>query len=115
MDMNRFLQHRLTNTVLEGLPGRRYEGRVSAVVPERVFNRFKLTSQETVPQITFEDGWLWIPNIGARRGLTAAWGADTDEWIGRRMAVYLCIVARTDKPTGRQVERWEKRVEVLPD
>ena len=111
--MTPYLQRSLTNTVLKELEGLSYEGCVVQVVPQRVFNKFKYTKDEIVPVISFEDGYQWIPNVGARRVLTAAWGANTDDWIGRRMRVYLQPSTRIEKVSGRGVEKLEKQVEVL--
>ena len=113
--MTAFLKRSLTNAVLQALPGLRYEGRIVGVVPQRVFNKWKLTKEEIVPVIGFHDGWEWIPNLGARRELTNAWGPDTDLWVGRRMAVYLRSVTRTQQHSGRLVEKPEKCVELLAD
>jgi len=113
--MSPFLHHSLTNTVLLTREGWRYEGRILRVEAHRVFNQWKFTKEEIVPVISFDDGWQWIPNIGARRVLTEAWGSETDGWIGRRMAIYLHPVARTELVSGRLVERLEKRVEPLAD
>ena len=114
MDMNDYIPKWLTNTELEAMPDHRYEGRVLRVEPGRVFNSYKLT-KEDVPVLVFEDGWSWIPNIGARKALTKAWGGPTDDWIGRRMAIYLKSVTRMGKASGRLEERFEKQVEVLDD
>jgi hypothetical protein len=126
MDMRPHVHRLLTNPLLETLPNRRYEGRVRSVVEETVVNRFKYTKDPTPdnpdrlvrlrtvePLITFEDGVQWVPNERARKILVAGWGCETDRWIGRHMAVYLIIVARTDKASGRQVEHFEKTVELL--
>jgi hypothetical protein len=45
--------------------------------------------------------------------LTEAWGADTDRWIGRRMASYLKPFARPEKVSDRLEEKLEKFVEPL--
>lgn len=111
--MNAFLHKKLTNKDLEARAGQRYEGRVLRVEPQKVFNQWKFTREEIVPVIAFEDGLEWIPNIGARRTLIEAWGADTDRWTGRRMAIFLKPVARTEKVSGRAVERLEKQAEPL--
>jgi hypothetical protein len=115
MDMTHFLHRSLTNTELMQRVDRRYEGRIVQVCADKVFNKFKLTKEEVVPVIQFDDGWDWIPNRGARRALVAAWGAETDGWIGRRLRVQLVTVARTEKISGRLVERFEKEVEPLAD
>jgi hypothetical protein len=115
MDMTRYLHRKLTNDELKTRDGWRYEGRILRVEEQRVFNKYKFTKEEIVPMISFEDGWEWIPNIGARNALTEALGADTDRWIGRRLRVYLKAVTRTEKISGRAKEQWEKQVEVLDD
>lgn len=114
MDMTPYLQRSLTNADLMTRQGLSYEGCVARVVPQQVFNRWKFTKDEIVPVISFEDGYHWIPNISARRTLTAAWGANTDDWVGRRMRIYLKSVVRTEAVSGRAVEKLEKHVEALP-
>ena len=115
MDMREFLHRKLTNSELQAREDMRYEGRIVRVEPHRVFNKFKFTTKEIVPVIFFEDGWEWIPNLSARRALIEAWGSETDDWIGRCMAICLRAVTRTEKESGRAVERMEKHVEPLPD
>jgi hypothetical protein len=115
MDMTPYLQRSLTNAELMAREGLRYEGRIVGVVPQQVFNQWKFTKDEVVPVISFADGYHWIPNVGARRALTEAWGADTDLWIGRWLRIYLKAVARTEKTSGRAVEKLEKHVTVLDE
>lgn len=115
MDMTRYLHQQLTNEELKTRESWRYEGRIVRVEEQRVFNKYKFTKDEIVPVISFEDGWYWIPNVGARRTLTGAWGADSDRWIGRRLGIYLKAVTRTEKTSGRAKEQLEKQVEVLDD
>lgn len=114
MDMTPYLQRSLTNDELKARDGC-YEGRIARVVEQQVFNRWKYTKDEIVPVISFSDGYQWIPNVGARRKLTEAWGADTDAWIGRRLRIYLKLVTRTEKTSGRAREQPEKQVELLDD
>lgn len=115
MEMARFLRRSLTNGALERLEDRRYVGRIQRVVEQEVFNRFKFTKEERVPVIEFEDGWNWIPNRRAIRDLMAAFGSNSDSWVGRRIAVYLKPCARTETGSGRGVEKLEKFVEPLND
>ena len=122
MDMTKYLRRHLTNTdLLEH--GGVYEGTIVAVEEQEVRNKWRYARdpetgktaprREDVPVILFEDGWTWIPNITARRVLFEAWGADTDEWIGRRMRVWLETKMRKERTTGRDMEQYEKRVSVL--
>jgi hypothetical protein len=92
-----------------------YEGSIVRVVPQQVFNRWKFTKDEIVPVISFADGYQWIPNVGARRKLSEAWGWDTDLWLGRRLRIYLKTVVRTEKTSGRGIEKLEKDIEALDD
>jgi hypothetical protein len=111
--MTRFLRRRLlTNGLLESFPDRRYEGQIASVVTEEVLNRWTLRKTEA-PVIAFTDGNAWIPNDGARRMLIDVWGAETNNWIGHWLAIFLVTSTRTDKASGRLVERLEKRVEPL--
>lgn len=113
MDMTPYLHRQLTNTELMTRDGYRYEGQILRVAPQRVFNKFKFTKEDIVPVINFEDGWDWIPNLGARRIMTATWGADTDRWVGHRLRIFLQERARTEQGSGRAVNRLEKCVELL--
>ena len=113
MDMTKFLRRRfLTNAVLEDMGGR-YEGVIATVAVEAVLNKWNLTKQEQ-PVIAFTDSWAWIPNDTARRVLIDAFGADTDDWRGQRVAIALVTITRTDKTSGRLIPKLEKRVEPLP-
>src|SRR2546428_5423823 len=113
MEMKHHLHLKLTNDELETRPGRRYEGRVLRVVEAKVFNKFLYTREEIVVTITFEDGFDWIPNQTCFRVLAAAWGTESEDWVGRRVAVYLVIKARTKN--GKESEKLEKRAEPLAD
>jgi hypothetical protein len=115
MDMSQFLHRMLTNDELKTRAGLRYEGRILRVVVEPVFNKYKKNKVEPALILTFEDGWDWIPNRGACRDLAAAWGTETDHWVGRRLAVQLVIVERASKATGRMVRSEVKRAEPLED
>lgn len=115
MDMTPYLQRSLTNADLMAREGYCYEGCIVRVVPQQVFNRWKFTKDEIVPVISFADGYTWIPNVGARRTLTAAWSADTDRWLGRRLRIYLKTVVRTERASGRAIEKLEKQVEVFEE
>ena len=111
--MTPYLQRSLTNADLLAREGSSYEGTIVRVVPQRVFNKWRYTKDEIVPVISFDDGYQWIPNIGARRILTAGWGANTDDWTGRRLRIYLKTVERTEVKSGRAVEKLEKQVELM--
>jgi hypothetical protein len=117
VEMAKFLRRSLTKDVLMALDGHRYVGRIERVVEQEVFNRFKFTKEERVPVIEFNDeyGTTWIPNRRSIRDLMAALGSNSDSWVGRRIAVYLKAVARTQAGSGRSVERLEKFVEVFDD
>lgn len=121
MDMTAFLHRQVTNEFLLAA-NRRYEGTVRDVVVDTVTNKWRYTTTddgkvvpktEVVPRIHFTDGFEWIPNTRARRTLAEAWGTDTDHWRGRRLAIELVTVERTEKGTGRIVERPEKRCRPL--
>jgi hypothetical protein len=113
MDMTAFLHRKITNAVLLARHEWRYEGRITRVEVQQVFNQWKYTKDELVPVIMFEDGYEWIPNLGARNDLTKAWGADTDFWIGRYVAIYLKKQVRIDKKSGEAVEKLVKVAEPL--
>ena len=114
MDMSQFIPNPLTNEVLLRRPNLRYEGVIAAIGVEDVFNKWKKT-RTTVPVLKFADGAQWIPNLSARRTLMEARGPESDAWVGRRVAVQLVREARTDRASGRLVEKYEKRAEPLAD
>ena len=105
--MRRHLRRWLDNAVLREL-GDRYEGIIANVVERTLRNRFTCT-RELQPVIEFEDGLRLVPNITMRRTLIEFFGADTEEWIGRRVVVYRHRVERTDPDSGKVLERFEKR------
>lgn len=89
----------LTNAKLLGLPDRRYEGRIASVAEEVIRNQF-LGKNETVVVLRFDDGAFWIPSQKALNVLIPALGFESDDWIGRRIAVVLVARAK-----GRQLEK----------
>jgi len=108
MDMTRHLRRWLNENALREM-GDTYEGRISDVVEERIRNRF--TAQKSLePVIVFDDGWRLIPNITQRRALVEFWGADTSDWVGRRLVVFRHREERPDDATGLVKVKWEKRV-----
>jgi len=101
--------------VMLALPNRRYEGRIRAVTVDACWNRFRPANPKAQqPRIDFEDGHWWVPNIGARRVLVAAWGEEMDDWVGNRLAVQLVDSKRRLKAGGEQTQ-FEKRAEPLDD
>jgi hypothetical protein len=115
VDMTRFLRRSLTNQELLKLEDKSYEGFVSRVVEELVYNKWRFTNDELVPLIEFCDGWTWIPNQRCRMALMKELGPETDHWAGQHLRVYLKEVARAEPVSGRAVEKLEKFVEVLGD
>jgi hypothetical protein len=108
MDMNHHLRRWLNETTLREMNDR-YDGRIARVTEELIRNRF--TGQKQLePVIGFEDGWRLVPNIGQRRALIEFFGADTEEWIGRPLAVILVPNQRVHPETGQVRQVWEKRV-----
>ena len=122
--MTRFLRQHLTVTHLLERDGH-YEGTIVAVDEQEVRNRYRYARdpetgksaprREDVPVIVFADGWSWIPNQTGRRVLVAAWGLETDLWIGRRLRLRLERKLRKERTTGREVEQYEKRVDVVDE
>lgn len=112
MRISDYIQKPLTNEELRRR-GNTYVGTITRVVPQQVFNRWKFTRKEIVPQIEFSDGVSWIPNQRARKLLQSALGDDTDRWLSHRIRIFLKSVCRTEEASGRGVERLEKFVEVL--
>ena len=59
------------------------------------------------PVIVFADGLRLVPNISMRRDLMAAFGDETDNWLGREITVRLQEVV--SKRTGEV--RWVKVIQ----
>jgi hypothetical protein len=111
--MTRHLRRWLNEATLRELGGD-YDGRIVDVVEERLRNRF--TAQKALePVIVFEDGTRLCPNLTQRTALVSFWGPNTDEWVGRRLRVYLHRKEQPDKDTGVMKVRYEKRVAVPPE
>jgi len=109
MDMARHLRKWLNDTTLREL-GDMYEGHIADVTEELIRNRFRYNTKTLEPVITFEDGWLLLPNIGQRKALIEMFGSDTDMWIGRSLQVFRARIERTDAKTGLVKISYEKRV-----
>jgi hypothetical protein len=108
MDMTRHLTKWLNDDALR-LFGDCYEGVIDNVVEQWIRNRFT-AERELQPVIRFDDGWSLIPNVSQRRALVAMWGAESDEWRGRRLQVYRHRKERVDETTGAVKVTYEKRV-----
>jgi len=109
MDMSRHIKKWLNERVLREQFGEVFEDRIADVSEQVIRNRFTHTPQ-LEPVITFSSGWRLIPNLTQRRQLCEFWGTETNEWIGRRLSVYLVRKDRTDEATGVVRTSWEKRV-----
>jgi hypothetical protein len=113
MDMSKFDCHALTNAALEKLDGCRFEGTIARVEEDLVWHKWK-GRKVSAPIIHFESGHQWIPNKVGRDVLKAAWGIESDRWVGKRMAIFLVVVrTRRNPETGELEESFEKRVAVL--
>ncbi len=110
VDMRRHLRRWLNDTELVRLGGR-YEGVIESVVEERVRNRFT-AQRELVPVIVFDDGWRIIPNLSMRTVLIEIFGAQSDEWIGRRLTIFRRRIEQRDRVTGDIRERFHKAIYV---
>ena len=109
MDMRRHLKRSLNGADLQNMGGS-YEGTISAVVEEKIRNRF--TTQHTMqPVIVFTDGYRIVPNIGMRRTLVESYGAETDSWVGKRIRLFRRPMTRRDSVKAQS--RFEKAVECL--
>jgi hypothetical protein len=110
VDMRRHLNRRMTNGDLEQMGGD-YEGVIAEVVMEDMRNRYT-SKREEHPVIVFEDGWRIVPNIGIRQALINSLKAESDDWIGGRIRIFLRPMPRKDG-SGDGPQRFEKAVECL--
>jgi hypothetical protein len=109
MDMRKHLRKWLNERALRDEFAGVYEGQIDDVFEQEIRNRFT-ADREIQPVIRFVDGWSLIPNVTQKRSLCAMYGPETDEWIGRRLEVYLHKIERADASTGLVKVRFEKRV-----
>ena len=85
--MSQTLPKWLTVAALEAMGGE-YVGEIASVRMMPVRNPYtRRTGDE--PVITFDDAYKVVPNVGMRRGLIAAFGKETNVWLGRRITVRL--------------------------
>jgi hypothetical protein len=103
-DMTRHLKRWLTNTALSEMGGE-FEGVIAAVTEEPIRNKY--TAQKSIePVITFEEGgYRWIPNKSALQKLIGWFGAESTDWIGRRVRIHLVPV---ESKNGRK--QWQRAV-----
>jgi hypothetical protein len=103
-DMTRHLKRWLTTTALSGMGGE-FDGVIAAVTEEPIRNKYTgLTSTE--PVIMFEEGgYRWIPNKSALQKLIGWFGAESTDWNGRRVRIYLVPV---ESKNGRK--RWHRAI-----
>jgi hypothetical protein len=106
--MRRHLATWVNDLLFERLGGPLEAGIVS-VTEQMVRNRFT-AQRELQPVIALDSGHRWIPNITARRALIEMFGAETDNWIGRRIAISRRRVERVNRETGESRETWVKVV-----
>jgi hypothetical protein len=87
MDMSRHLRKWLTERALAEQLGDEYEGVVAAASEETIRNRFT-GQREQVPVVTFGDGWRLVLNKTILQKFIVWFGAESDNWVGRRVRVY---------------------------
>jgi len=85
--MTRYLKKWLTDKALEEQHDSEYEGVVAQVSEEMIRNRFT-AQRETLPVVTFDDGWRLVLNKTFLQKFITWFGADSDNWVGRRVRVY---------------------------
>ncbi len=87
MDMRTTIPQWLKNQTLEERGGT-YTNTIDTVAMRQVRNPFT-TEIVDEPVIVFADGLRLVPNISMRRDLMAAFGDETDNWLGREITVRL--------------------------
>ena len=94
-DMTKHLKRFLTDKELQAIGGE-FEGVVASVTEEPIRNRFKATTSDE-PVITFQEGgYRLIPNKTMLLCLIRWFGADSNDWIGRRIRLFRQLVETTN-------------------
>jgi hypothetical protein len=85
--------------------GGEFEGVIAAVTEEPIRNKY--TAQKSIePVITFEEGgYRLIPNKSALQRLIGWFGAESTNWIGGRVRIYLVEV---ELKNGRK--QWQRSI-----
>jgi len=106
MDMRNTLGVWLTGAVVHAL-GDRYTGTIVEVVRQEVRNRWtKRTALECV--VVFTDGKQLVLNRGMQLALIERFGHESDEWVGRRIALTCRRLEHIDAKTGKLLVTWRK-------
>lgn len=96
--MTRFLTPMLTVPVLETLGGQ-YEGVIAVVREEMIRNRFK-GQKYAEAVITFHDGKQMVLNKTMLRTCIGWFGAESANWVGRRIWVFVRRAEKLNPETG---------------
>jgi len=108
MDMKQFIRPYLTLAELEKRGGE-FEGVIASVTDTYVRNPFT-TERTREPMIQFQDGTRLVLNKTALKQCIGWFGAESENWIGRRLRVFVQSVERVNRTTG---EVTVKRVRAL--
>ena len=101
--MKRFLAPMLTVPELEALGGE-YEGVIAFVKEEILHNRFK-GQKFPEPVVSFHDGKRLVLNKTMLRACIGWFGDDSNNWIDRRIRIFLRREEKVNKDTGET--RWQ--------
>jgi hypothetical protein len=111
-NMTRHLRPWLTDRALAEMGGE-FEGIVACVSEEYIRNRF--TAQRSLEVvITFDDGHRLIPNKTVLQKVITWFGAESDDWIGRRVRIYRRQV-EVPNAKGELRTRWQRDIVVESD
>ncbi len=101
--MTRFLAPMLTVPELEALGGD-YEGVIASVKEEMLHNRFK-GQKFPEPVVSFYDGKRLVLNRTMLRACIGWFGDESNNWVDRRIRVFLRREEKVNKDTGET--RWQ--------
>jgi hypothetical protein len=101
--MKRYLAPMLTVPELEAMGGD-YEGVIASVKEEMLHNRFK-GQKFPEPVVSFYDGKRLVLNKTMLQACIGWFGGDSDNWVDRRIYVFLRREEKVNKETG---ETWWK-------
>lgn len=108
MDMTRYLKPYLTVPELEAMGGE-YDGVIASVTNEEIRNRYK-GQKSNEPVVSFDDGKRLVLNAGMLRACLSWFGADSTNWIGRRIRLFLRRVETINRETGEIKVRLQRGI-----
>lgn len=107
MDTRRFLKAWLVNKLLDELGGE-YEGVIAEVTEETVRSPFSCQKTTECVVHFLDSGYRLVLNKTMLQAMQGWFGPESDNWVGRRLRVFLRRVETT--AAGRTRVRWQRSI-----